>query len=109
MNVDRQSAVKGNFENLLFNTLKLVGVGSYWKKFPEEAMMLIGRGGFEVLPAICANYPCSEKCDGECDLCPQCLNEDEKHSMKLAYLEATNIGEFKRIFPVSIVSLMINP
>jgi hypothetical protein len=103
---------KSKFENILFNTFNLVGVGSYCKKdkfvfsSPEEEEMTLGLGSIEVAPEICANYPCSESCEKGCELCAQCLSEDQKTVMKLAYLEHMNLGEFKRIFPPSNVSLV---
>jgi tubulin monoglycylase TTLL15 len=103
---------KSKFENILYNTFNLVGVGSYWKKdhfkfnSTDEKMMLMGQGSVEVMPEICANHPCTETCEPQCELCKKCLSDEQLKDLELAYLETMNMGEFKRIFPLPNVSLL---
>lgn len=107
---ERLKKFKSKFENILYNTFNLVGVGTYWKKgkfdfnSDDEEEMAIGLGSYHAAPEMCTASPCSETCDQSCDICPQCLTEDKIYSMKMAYLEHMNMGEFKRIFPPANVS-----
>lgn len=58
-----------------------------------------------VRPEVCVNSPCNETCEPiECELCWQCLSQNEKHDLHLAYREIKHRGAMKKVFPPSNVS-----
>lgn len=71
----------------------------------EEENMLMGHGSIDVMPEVCANLPCNETCEPQCEHCTRCMTNNQLEDVKLAYLETMNMGEFKRIFPLPNVSL----
>ncbi|CRK96757.1 CLUMA_CG009979, isoform A [Clunio marinus] len=101
------------FENLLFDSFTLLGVGSYIKNKTNfefggdlEEQMICHRDSITVRPETCVNKPCNETCDPEeCDLCWDCLSNNQRHDLHLAYREAKHRGTMKRIFPPPKVCL----
>jgi hypothetical protein len=58
-----------------------------------------------VRPEVCVNSPCNETCAPiECELCWNCLTQNEKHDLHLSYREIKHRGAMKKVFPPSNVS-----
>ncbi|CAO1415734.1 unnamed protein product [Diamesa serratosioi] len=96
------------FEHLVYSTLNLVGVGSPLKRSsfepmtPDAEILINNPRTVSVLPNVCMQAPCNESCDSyKCELCRQCMSEDQKYDTIVALQEQTNRGAFKRLFPVS--------
>ncbi|KAG5668597.1 hypothetical protein PVAND_016533 [Polypedilum vanderplanki] len=95
------------FENLLFNVFTLIGVGSYLPKedfrFGNDKVeaMICHDETLTVLPEICINSPCNDTCSDKnlCSLCFNCMTNNQKHELHLAYRETKNKGTMKRVFP----------
>lgn len=78
------------YEDVLHNVLKIIGHGTN-QITPNDRDITVGL-------KICQT--CQESCESsECQLCFNCLGDDEKSYIKTAYLEQLNIGEFKRVLP----------
>lgn len=74
----------------------------------EEEHMNGHEESITVRPEECVNRPCNETCDAvECELCWQCLDNNEKHDLHLAYREIKHRGSMRRVFPPSRVSFYL--
>ena len=55
-----------------------------------------------VLVEVCMNAPCNESCKStKCELCRDCMTQNQKIDTIIASQEQKNHGAFKRLFPVS--------
>ncbi|KAG5670970.1 hypothetical protein PVAND_001198 [Polypedilum vanderplanki] len=98
------------YEQVLYNMLNLVGVGSYarrenFKRFDSNTEAVLSSDkNIMVNGEICSQLPCSESCSPtECQLCKPCLSRYEISELHRAYREHMNRGDNKRIFPVPIL------
>jgi hypothetical protein len=58
-----------------------------------------------VRPEACVTSPCNKTCEPiECELCWQCLTQNERHDHHVAYREIKHRGAMKKVFPPSNVS-----
>lgn len=58
-----------------------------------------------VLPDHCTTAPCNETClYFMCKLCWDCLSQDQKYDVQVAYREQKSSGDMKRVFPAPGVS-----
>lgn len=79
-------------EAVLINLLNLIGLRSYEEKFDENNV--------KARSEICNGAECRDSCRLEkCVLCWQCLDDDERFDLQMAYGEQKRIGAFKRLFP----------
>lgn len=97
-------------EGVIYNTLNLVGVGSYLRKkhireFEKDENDFVWHdNSLTVSPEVCLEKPCSESCGEKiCELCWKCLSWDMKETLRDAYMEHVNIGDMKRVVPPSNV------
>ncbi|XP_021934388.1 tubulin polyglutamylase TTLL6 isoform X2 [Zootermopsis nevadensis] len=94
------------YEQVLFNTLSLVGVGrkvhgdSLSPRSSSEETMQVTEKNLMVYPAVCARKLCRSSCvSPDCQLCRPCLTAETVDVLKAAYLEHVNRQDCKRIFP----------
>ena len=75
---------------------------SIYFRDPDAETLINNPRKVSVSPEVCMNAPCNESCDSyKCDLCRDCMTEDQKYDTILAMQEQTSHGAFKRLFPVS--------
>ncbi|KAG5677464.1 hypothetical protein PVAND_007222 [Polypedilum vanderplanki] len=92
------------FEQLLYNTLKLIGAGSYddyMSRFVDDA---ISTNFMNIATNYvnCIDNDCADDCEKPtCQICMPCTNEETRFHMHEAYREHMRRGNFKRIFPTS--------
>lgn len=80
------------YEDMLRNLFNLIGLRSYEETFDENDV--------KVQSEICNGSTCIDSCRSEkCSLCWQCLDDDERLDLKMAYEEQKRVGSFKRLFP----------
>lgn len=83
---------KEMIEDVLRNLLNLIGLRSYEQTFNENNV--------RVQSEFCDGSECIDSCRSEkCSLCWQCLDNDERFDLAMAYGEQKRIGKFKRLFP----------
>lgn len=93
------------YEHVLFNLLSLVGVlyhslTSNKKALAYEENMIVSSQDITVFPDYCKG---SMNCRAFiCKLCDACLQKDLLVDLKIAFLEHTQRGSSRRIFPRSI-------
>lgn len=93
------------YQSVLYNLFNLVGVGTTYMKNsfkfpdPETYTMALYSNGIGVRPDICLSDECLNCGEEKCEICWQCMGEEEKADLLQAYSEQLNIGEFKRLFP----------
>ncbi|KAJ7384746.1 Tubulin-tyrosine ligase [Desmophyllum pertusum] len=98
------------YEQVIFNLLGLVGVAtkldhSLKYSSPSEKDMLVSDQDIQVLYETCASKECTKACFNEnCRLCYSCLRENERDFIKAAYLEHTQRGGFRRVYPPVMTS-----
>ena len=79
-------------EDVLRNLLNLIGLRSYEDTFDENNV--------RVRSEICNGSECIDSCRTEkCSLCWQCLDDDERFDLQMAFGEQKRIGSLKRLFP----------
>jgi hypothetical protein len=79
-------------EELLENLFNLIGLRSYEATFDVSDV--------KVQSEFCDGAQCIDSCRSEkCSLCWQCLDDDERFDVEMAYGEQKRIGSFKRLFP----------
>lgn len=95
------------YESVLFNLFNLLGIGKNYKnenfKFDSmnEESMVVHRNSLTVKAEICMKLPCNQTCFSQCELCFNCLTQDQRYDLQLAYMEQMDSGEMKRLFPPS--------
>lgn len=101
------------YERVLFNALSLAGLavhvnGNYGGKrfFGEEAEMIVSDRSISTFPDLCLNGACAnvtcETAGEKCAVCPKCWTQEQKLSVKQAFIENSNIQFCKRIFPKEV-------
>ncbi|CRK91774.1 CLUMA_CG005406, isoform A [Clunio marinus] len=110
----KMRAHKPIYENLVYNFLNLVGIGttisdkSLGQFTEDESSFVLNDHSISVTPDICLNRPCNETCDStQCDLCLNCMSDSFKYDLKLAFWEHMNMGEFSRAVPPPNVSFYL--
>ncbi|CAO1317561.1 unnamed protein product [Diamesa hyperborea] len=102
---DRFEKWTSSYEQVISNTLNLIGAGSYleFKETSKEAVSMISsRANVAVKPLTCSNNPCRDHCSSfACDLCVHCMHEDKLFNVHRAYREHIRRGEMKRLFPTT--------
>lgn len=79
-------------EDVLANLFNLIGL----KQFNET----INEDDVKVELETCNSDPCDDDCTVEkCKLCWQCLDNNQRFDIKMAYGEQKRIGKFKRLLP----------
>lgn len=79
-------------EEMLRNLFNLIGLRSYEEKLDENDV--------KVQSETCNGSTCAESCRSEkCSLCWQCLDDDERFDLAMAYGEQKRVGKFQRLFP----------
>lgn len=98
------------FENVIYNFLNLVGVGTHIekrhiRKFEVgEENVYCHVNSLTVSPEVCMESPCIDSCEAvECELCWNCLSAVFTWDLRMAYLEHMNMGDFKRVVPPATV------
>ncbi|XP_064599987.1 probable tubulin polyglutamylase ttll-15 [Liolophura sinensis] len=92
------------YEHVIYNMLGLVGIGrkttsNLDQSSDNEADMLAADKDIMTFPELCAGDKC-EQCNSEvCKLCSHCMGEEERLTLKDAYLEHLNRGSCERVFP----------
>lgn len=103
---------KHMLENVLYNTMNLVGIGAYMKKSHirefevPEVEMVAHVNSLTVLPEICTKPECSTCSQPKCELCKDCWPMGFEWDLKMAYVEHMNRGDMKRVVPPSNVTLL---
>ncbi|CAO1339005.1 unnamed protein product [Diamesa hyperborea] len=94
-----------SYEQVVYNTLKLVGLGTYSELRPSSEMesnMISSTKDITVEPMACMSAKCiNSECNtsSDCDLCLKCLNNEKISDLHRAYREHMQRGEMKRLFP----------
>jgi hypothetical protein len=67
--------------------------------------MICHEESWTVLPEMCVMSKCSKDCDAYdiCSLCKQCMTNNQRYELHMAYREAKNRGSMKRVFPPPMV------
>lgn len=79
-------------EDMLRNLFNLIGLRSYGETFNENDV--------KVQSEFCDGAECIDSCRSKkCKLCWQCLDDDERFDLAMAYGEQKRVGSFKRLFP----------
>lgn len=74
----------------------------YFCSDEKEEQMVCHKESLTTNPRVCIDTPCRENCDAkECDLCWNCLSQNQRFDLHLAYRETKNKGAMKRVFPPS--------
>lgn len=94
------------YDQLIYNIFGLVGVASniYRRSFEtiskDVDSMLSSYPNFVTNSEVCSSRACEEYCDAvDCELCLNCMSDNDKQELNNAYREYKNRGEFKRIIP----------
>uniref|UniRef100_A0A1B0CSE5 Tubulin polyglutamylase ttll6 n=2 Tax=Lutzomyia longipalpis TaxID=7200 RepID=A0A1B0CSE5_LUTLO len=98
------------YEQVIYNALKLVGIGSVVRRESLKARnadaeaMMSSMKNIAIDADVCASETCSnavtETCNNElCQFCRWCLSKDDLEILHTAYREHTNRGDMLRIYP----------
>ncbi|KAL7052544.1 hypothetical protein ACKWTF_004904 [Chironomus riparius] len=91
------------YEQLIYNTVKMVGGGSYFEfmsRFNDLDVMIANRKNIAVDIKSCLKYECHRSCEHKnCRLCMPCVNENDRYQMREAFREHLYEGNFRRLFP----------
>ncbi|CRK87998.1 CLUMA_CG001784, isoform A [Clunio marinus] len=95
------------WEQLVFNTLKLLGAGSSFdlqsQYDPLAYEMVVAKKNIAVDPKTCADNNCDSNCNLKvCELCTPCLSQDNYDELRRAFIEHLRKGDYKRIFPSDV-------
>lgn len=99
------------YEQVIFNTLALVGIGKRIRKeslkarSKAEEEMEVATKNIVVLPELCTE--CDECFRVECQLCKPCFTPEMKLILSRSYLEHQNQMDFRRVFPPPITKDMV--
>ncbi|XP_013793006.1 uncharacterized protein LOC106476937 [Limulus polyphemus] len=63
--------------------------------------MVVSDRDVRVFPHDCVLDSCKYSCQGNCQLCTRCLNDEEKYILKEAYREHLRRGNCRRVIPSS--------
>lgn len=98
------------YEQVLYNTLALVGVGQRVKsntlqmRSTAEEEMMVALKNILVFPQLCSNAHCLSCETTVCNLCKQCLTKQLINHLKLSYNEHVNRLDCRRAYPPSLDS-----
>ena len=108
---DQSQLYKKIYENVLYNFLSMIGVGTYIEKkkihdFSDREHLFMGDSNhMTVNPENCTTKICMESCESpNCRLCWKCIPEKDQWDLRLAFIEHSNIGQMKRVVPPPNVS-----
>ncbi|XP_065833475.1 probable tubulin polyglutamylase ttll-15 isoform X1 [Oscarella lobularis] len=93
------------YEQIVYNTLKLVGLASATAAHPadvskDERDMLVSLRDIQVASDRCASAECDDNCKPDiCQLCQLCRIPYFTDSVKAAFLEHVNRGNYRRVIP----------
>ncbi|XP_076314567.1 putative tubulin polyglutamylase ttll-15 isoform X3 [Tachypleus tridentatus] len=95
------------YEQVIFNVLSLVGVGYLFQtdslktKSSDETNMVVSDRDIQVFAHDCVLDSCKYSCQGNCQLCTQCLTDEEKYILKDTYQEHLRRGNCRRVIPAA--------
>jgi tubulin monoglycylase TTLL15 len=104
---------KWMYEQVVYNTLRLVGLAKtthtlFHDVTRDEREMMVNSRDIQVAPEHCATDDCSKSCEKEiCKLCQVCRPSQISDTLKDAFLEHVNRGNFRRVIPHPLVCNMI--
>ncbi|XP_065653836.1 probable tubulin polyglutamylase ttll-15 isoform X1 [Hydra vulgaris] len=95
------------YEQVIYNTLSLVGVASHLKSQFSELDVASSDRDIMFATDQCASEECHSMCLNKCRLCHHCLSEDMRMFLKKAFREHNNKGGFARVWPTVLNASMV--
>ncbi|KAJ8979645.1 hypothetical protein NQ317_001352 [Molorchus minor] len=74
----------------------------------QEKEMIVSDKNIATFPKACSSDLCRTSCvSSDCQLCKPCLSPETRQYLEQAYMEHLHKGDCKRVFPPSMVRLLI--